>query len=116
MLRRKINDSWTDKHRQGTRKEVVEGGWVQKRLYDIGWSDGEKCRGCNKEEGTYKHRLYHSPCWKGGQKPDHRQAGEMGAKVQDFKERSAVVERNHVAPLSEGQWKKSHVTVRRWES
>ena len=28
---------------------VVEGGWVQTRLYDIGWADELKCRGCNKE-------------------------------------------------------------------
>ena len=32
---------------------------MQKRLYDIGWSDEKKCRGCDKEEGTEKHRLYH---------------------------------------------------------
>ena len=37
------------------RKLVVEGGLVQKRLYDIGWSDEKKRRGCNKE-GTEKHR------------------------------------------------------------
>ena len=64
MLRRKTKEAWTDKHRNVTRKLVVEGGWVQKRLYDIGWSDEKKCRGCNKEEGTEKHSLYHCLCWK----------------------------------------------------
>ena len=32
------------------RKFVVEGGWVQKRVFDIGWSDEKKCRGCTKPE------------------------------------------------------------------
>ena len=46
------------------------GNWLWKEdgcrtgMYDIGWSDGEKCRGCDKEEGTEKHRLYHCPCLK----------------------------------------------------
>ena len=33
-----------DKHLHLTRKLVVEGGLVQKRLYDIGWSDEKKCK------------------------------------------------------------------------
>ena len=40
------------------RKLVVEEGWVQKGFDDIGWSDDKKCKGCSKEEGTKKHRLY----------------------------------------------------------
>ena len=55
VLRRKTNDVRTDRHRHVSRKLVVEGGCVQKRLYDIGWSDEKKCRGFNKEEGTEKH-------------------------------------------------------------
>ena len=51
------------KHRNVVRKVLVEGGWVQKRLYDIGWWNEQQCRGCHKEEGTDKHRLYHCPCW-----------------------------------------------------
>ena len=46
-----------------TRKLVVDGSWVRKRLYGIGWSFEKKCRGCNKEEGTEEQRLYPSPCW-----------------------------------------------------
>ena len=34
----------------------MEAGWVQKRLYDIGWTDEKKCGGCISEEGTEKHR------------------------------------------------------------
>ena len=44
-LRKKINERWTDKHRNVLRQIVVQGGWVQKRLYDIGWSNAKKCRG-----------------------------------------------------------------------
>ena len=65
MLRRRTKEAWTDKHRHVARKLVLEGGgWVQRRLFDIGWSDEKKCQGCNTEEGTEKHRLYHCPCWK----------------------------------------------------
>ena len=39
MLRRKTDEAWTDKHRNILRKLVVEGGSVQKRLFDTGWSD-----------------------------------------------------------------------------
>ena len=63
MLRRKFDEGWMDKHRNVMRKLVVEEGWVQRRLHDIGWSDEKKCQGCAKEEGTEKHRLYHRPCW-----------------------------------------------------
>ena len=42
------NGPLPDKHRNVTRKLVLEGGWVQKRLYGIGWSDEKRCRGCNK--------------------------------------------------------------------
>ena len=64
VLRRKTNESWTDKHLNVMRQLVVDGGWIQKRMYDTGWSDEKKCRGCNKEEGTEKHRLCHCPSWR----------------------------------------------------
>ena len=58
-------DQWCmGRHRNVTRKLVVEGGWVQQRFYDIGCSDEKKCRGRSKEEGTEKHRSHHCPCLK----------------------------------------------------
>ena len=99
MLRRKINEAWTDKHHNVMRKLVVEGGWVQRRLYDIGWSHEKKCRGCNKEEGMEKHRLCHCPWLEGNQKPDPRWNGEMRAKSKDTKERREVAKRNRNAPF-----------------
>ena len=59
LLRRNIDEEWTEKHRHVTRKLVVEGGWVQKRLYNIGWSDKKESEGCNKEVSTEKRRRYH---------------------------------------------------------
>ena len=93
MLRRKTNEAWTDKHRHVTRKLVKEVG--QKSLCAIGRSDEKKCRGCNKEEGTEKHRLYHCPCWKEvrNQIPEDLEKSEQSA----FKERQ-VAERNSVTP------------------
>ena len=37
--------------------------WVQKKLFDIGWSDKSACQACHKEEGTEMHRLHHCPEW-----------------------------------------------------
>ena len=50
------------------RKLFLEGGWTQKRLCDIDWSDTSQSQACKKEEGTEKHRLYHCPEW-----PEDRQ-------------------------------------------
>ena len=63
LLRKKTKGEWTEKHRNVARKLVLEGGWVQKRLFDIGWSDESKCQACHKEEGTEKHRLDRCPEW-----------------------------------------------------
>ena len=81
MLRRKTNTQ------APTRDEEIgrEGEWVQKRLYNVGWSDEKKCRGCNKEEGTEKHRLYHGPCWKEVRNQIPEDWGEMGAKAKTSK-------------------------------
>ena len=63
LLRKKTNEEWTDRHRSTARKLVLEGGWVQKKLFDIGWSDESECQAFHKEKGTEKHRLYHCPDW-----------------------------------------------------
>ena len=64
LLRKKLKDKWTEKHRNVARKIFLEGRWTQKRLFDTGWSDGCKSVSArHKEEGTEKHRLYHCPEW-----------------------------------------------------
>ena len=39
LLRKKTKEDWTEKHRNVARKLVQDRGWVQQRLFDIGWSD-----------------------------------------------------------------------------
>ena len=41
----------------------MEGGWVQERRFDVGWSDESKCQACHEEAGTEQHRLHHCPGW-----------------------------------------------------
>ena len=81
LLRRKATEGWTDKHRNVMRKLAVEGGWVQKKLCDTGWSDVKKCGGCKKEE-TEKHGLCHCPSWRevGNQIPESLGNWEQRAK------------------------------------
>ena len=57
LLRKKVRENWTKKHRNVARKVFLEGGWTQKRLFDIAWSDTSQCQACKKEEGTEKHAI-----------------------------------------------------------
>ena len=50
--------------RSNVMRKLMIGGWVQKRLYDIEWSDDKVCRWCGKEEGMEKRRLHHCLEWK----------------------------------------------------
>ena len=97
-------EEWTDKHRNEARKLVLEGGWVQRRLFDIGWSDENKCEGCHKEEGTERHRLYHCPSWN-----EVRRRIPEAFRKWEQKERTSKKEwkwQRGMAthPLSESQW------------
>ena len=46
LLRKKAKGVWTEKHRNVARKIFLEGGWTQKRLFHIGWSDVSQCQAC----------------------------------------------------------------------
>ena len=46
LLRKKVKENWTEKHRNVARKIFLEGGWTQKRLFDVGWSDVSLCQAC----------------------------------------------------------------------
>ena len=116
MLRRTTNEFWTEEHRHVARKLVVEGGWMQKRLYDIDWSDEKKCGGSYKEEGTEKNGLYLCPsCTEvANQIPAELEKREKRAKISNdnWKWQRGIT----AHPLREGNWRKSHLTVHRWES
>ena len=46
LLRKNVKVHWTERHRNVARKIFLEGGWTQKRLFDIGWSDVSQCQAC----------------------------------------------------------------------
>ena len=95
MWRRKTNEPSTDKYRNVMRKLVVE-RWVEKRSYDIEWSDEKKCRGCNKEESMGKAQAV--PC-------------RAKSSKENWKWQRCCISSH---PLSGSSWRNSHLSVRRW--
>ena len=65
----------------------LEGGWMQRRLSDIGWSDDiSKCQACHRRrKALKKHRLYHCPEW--------YEVQEAGAKSENLKKGMEVAKR-----------------------
>ena len=61
LSRKKTKGDWTEKHRNVARKMLLEGGRVQQRLFDFGWSNERECQACHKTKGTEKRRLYYCP-------------------------------------------------------
>ena len=116
LLRKKTNEEWTEKHRNVVRKFFLEGGWVQKRLFDIGWSDERKCQACHKEKDTEKHRLHHCPERHEIRRsiPDAFRKWEQKARTskKEWKWQRGIV----THPLSESQWNKGHFSMKKWES
>ena len=94
VLKKNTNQACTDKHRHVMRKLVLDGGWVQKRLYDSGLSDDKTCRGCNRGEDTGKHRMSQIN-WASRNKGSRHQKGIA----------------SHT--LSESNWRSSHLSVRK---
>ena len=96
------------------RKLVVEAGWVQKRKYDLGWLDVKKVvavtrkawrnTGCTiARHGGVRHQI-----------PEGLETWAQRAKTlkDDWKWQRGITS----CPLSGSNWRKSHVSVRRWES
>ena len=63
LLRKKVREDWTEKHRDVARKIFLEEGRTQTRLFDIDWSDTSQCQACRLEKGTEKHIVYHCSEW-----------------------------------------------------
>ena len=116
LLRQNVKENWTEMHRNVARKIFLEGGWTQKRLFDIGWSDASQCQACQKEEGKEKHRLYHCPeRYEVRQKiPDvfRKQEQKTRTSKKEWKWQRGIVEH----PLSGSQWNRGHFSMRKWES
>ena len=77
---------------------------MQKKLFDIGWSDESKCQACHTEEGTEKAQVLPMPRMVRGQTGDPRGFQEVGAQ-------SGIV----THPLSESQWNRGHFSKEKWE-
>ena len=116
LLRKKVREKWTEKHRNVAGQIFLEGGWTQNRLFDIDWSDTSQCQACKKEGGTEKHRTYHSPEWQDVRReiPEVFRKLEQKARTpkKEWKWRRGIVEH----PLSGSQWNRGHFSMRKWES
>ena len=114
LLRKKVRENWTEKHRNVARKIFLEGGWTQKRLFDIGWSDISQCQACHMEERTEKHMPYHCPKWLTVRRhiPEGFRKWEQKAKTwkKEWKWQRGTV----VHPLSENQWNRGHFRMKMW--
>ena len=114
LLRKKTKEEWTGKHRNVARNLLLEGGWVQQRLFfNIGWSDGSECQACHKEEGTEKHRLHHCPEWYEVRReiPEAFRKWEQKANIsrKGWKWQKCMV----THPLSESQWTRGHFSMKK---
>ena len=116
LLRKKVRENWTEKHRNVARQIFLEGGWTQKILFDTDWSDTSQCQACKKEEGTGKHRLDHCPEWY----EVRRESPEVFRKLEqkartpkkEWKWQRGIVEH----PFSGSQWNRDHFNMTKWES
>ena len=86
LLRKKVRDNWTEKHRNVARKIFLEGGWTQTKPFDIGRSDVNQCHASKREEGTEMDRLYHCPEWYEVRREIPRGLQKVGAKGKNLKE------------------------------
>ena len=89
---------------------------MQKKIYDIGWSDESECQVCHKEEGTETNRPYHSPGWYEVRReiPEAFRKWEQTTKTskKELKWQRGIV----THPLSESQWNRYHFSVKKWKS
>ena len=93
------------------RKIFLEGGWTQKRVLDIGWSDVSQCQACQLEEGTEKHRLCHCPEWH-EVRGRFRSPSESGSKKRERRRKSGCgKEESSRTPSVRG-----HFSMTKWES
>ena len=101
-----------------SRKPVLEGGWVQKKLKDVGWSDESECQACYKEEGAEKAQALPLPRMIRGQTGDPRGFQKVGADGENVKKRTGsgkeVLLRilSVKKPMEQGPFQREKVGVR----
>ena len=86
---------------------------MQKRLFDIGWSNESKRQACHKEEGTEKHRLYQSPGWNEVRRriAEACRKRELLARTSknEWKWQRGIV----INPLNESQWNRGQFSMKK---
>ena len=107
LLRKK--EDWTEKQRNVARKLLLEGVCVQKKLYEIGWSDESECEACHQEKGTEKHRFFHC---QSGTKSD----GKFPEAFRKWEQKAETSKKEWTHPLCESQWNRGHSSMKKWES
>ena len=116
LLRKTTNEKWIENHRNVARKLFLEGGWVQKKLFDIGWSDESECQACHSEEGTEKHRHYYCPELYEVRRgiPEAFRKWEQKARIskKEWNWQKGIV----AHPFSESRLKRGHFSMTKWES
>ena len=110
---KKVKENWTEKHRNVARKIFLRGGWTQKRLFDVDWSDISQCQACQKEEGTEKHRLYHSPQWYEVRRDVPEVFRKLEQKARTSKKEWMWQRGIDEHPLSGSQWNRGHFSMRK---
>ena len=113
LLREKVREEWTVKHRNVARKILLEGEWTQKRLFDIGWSDASQCQACHMEEGTEKHWLYRCPEWPAVRRRIPEAFRKWEQKVRTSKKEWNWQKRIVAHPLTEFQWYRGYFSMAR---
>ena len=98
LLLKKTKGVWTGKYRNVARKIFLEGGWTQKRLFDIGWSDVSQCQACKTEEGTKKTQALPLSRVARSQAGDFGALQKVGAKSENVEKRMEVAKRKSRAP------------------
>ena len=91
---------------------------MQKKLYDIGWSDESECQACHKEEGTEKAQALPFIAQNGtksdGKVPEAFRKWEQKAETskKEWKWQRGLV----THPLNESQRNRGHFSMIKWES
>ena len=98
LLRKKTKGDWTDRHRNVARKLLLEGGWVRKKLFDIGWSDESEWPSLLQGGRHRKAQALPLPRMVRNQKGDPRGFQKVGSKSENFKKGVEVAKSYRRAP------------------
>ena len=116
LLRKKVRENWTEKHRNVASKVFLEGGWTQKKKAVRCWMVGYQSVSSLPDGGRHrKARPLPLSGMARGEARRSRSFQEVGAKGENVKEGVEVAKRCCCTPLSESRWNSGH-SIKMWES